>query len=157
MKKLFFSALLLSTFVISCTTDSQIVEEDSANLTLDIALNQIIEQSTNSDTPIQFEIAMLPSGEVQLGDAIDVSENFEENFMRGFNTEVSFSKIVPQQRITMICCTIDGEDQGCAECNDDDGLCIAVAINGCLNDNGCAEVCRRDVQFVPSLKTFFIR
>lgn len=139
-------------FFNSCTSEEE-PTVDNSNITLNTAIENIINQSQNIDKPIDFEISFLDDGMVRISEANYIDNSFVPDFSKGFSS-VSDNKSA--QRTVTVCCTVDGEDQGCTECGDNDGSCVGSAIRKCLDDDGCAEVCNQRIRYIPSLNTFYL-
>ena len=117
-------ALLCVILVSSCEQDSESIIDDTANLTLQDALTQIIEQTESSENPIDFGIKMFQDGSVALGKNKPVDTSFESDSVRGFKieTNLSFSDLIQQSDLE-ICCTINGETD-CTSCPNNDACLL---------------------------------
>ncbi|WP_299212554.1 hypothetical protein [uncultured Dokdonia sp.] len=150
--KFLFSIASIVLFLVSCSSEEEVINE-SSNLTLNTAIEEIINQSQDINQPVDFEISFLDDGMVRLSEANKLEDSFVSDFSKGFSS-VSTNK--SSQRTVTVCCTVDGEDQGCTECGDNDGGCVGSAIRKCLDDDGCAEVCNQRIRYMPSLNTFYL-
>lgn len=151
--KFFFIGVLLT----SCSSEEN-TTITSENLTLELAIEKVTNESINSEKSIEFSISIDKSGNVQLGEAQIVSKDrFKEDFITAWNLNKTYNiSQNKQQRSTTICCNVGGEqDDDCDTCRDDDANCIVVAIRNCIDDEGgCAEVCENKIRYFPSSNTY---
>lgn len=147
--------------VIGCSSEDNSLEtnEDTSS-NLIISLNNIIEENSQNENFMEYDLYSNEDGTITIISESTIERNFTSEFAqaydKGSNTSVSVQ--MTQRGPVTVCCSMNGENQGCATCPSGEGQggCVASLITACLSDGGCGTVCPQRMVYDPTQREFII-